>query len=72
MVRHDFHFEDVRLMLGTNLLYYLSQPCCYLFGKHLASVLGTPNEVVFTGVDDIVVGFEVSIPHVDVIPQGAI
>ena len=59
-------------MLGTDLLNYISQSCRYLFGEHLASVFGTPNDVVLTGIDDIVVGFEVSIPHADIMPQGAI
>ena len=46
MVRHDGNFKDVTLMLGTNLLDYLLQPCGYYFGKYLTPVFGTSNDMV--------------------------
>jgi hypothetical protein len=72
MVKHDFHFKDVRPMLRTDLGDYILQPVRHFFGKHLTPVFGTPNDVILAGVDNVVVGLEVSIPHASIIPQGAI
>ena len=66
MVRHNFQFKEFNGELYTHRNYKLSKPSFHLMNENLTSVLGTPDDMVFAGIDNIIVGF---ILHVCIIQE---
>ena len=56
MVRHDLNFDDFTLEFLGALLDDNLQPCVYSIHQHLPAILWTPHNMVFAGIDHIVVG----------------
>ena len=55
--RHDFQFENLDMMFSTDDLDNLFKPVINAVDQHRASILRTPDNVIFTGVDHVVIRF---------------
>jgi hypothetical protein len=54
---HDFQFKNLGIRFSADALNNLFKPVVNAIDQHSASVLGTPDNVIFTGVDHVVVRF---------------
>jgi hypothetical protein len=57
VIRHRFHFDNFAPTFGTNFTNDLFQTSLYISDKYVASVLWAPNDVIFTGISDVIVRF---------------
>jgi len=53
MVRHDFHFDYINPDFGTGLYYYLFEALFHLTHKDFPAIFWTPDNVIFTRINDI-------------------
>ena len=57
MVRHDFQINEFNLKLLRHRRNKLLETYSNSINKNLSAVLRTPNYMIFTGIDDIVIRF---------------
>ena len=69
MVWHDLHFDYIDLNFRSRLQHQLLQTAFHFSNKDFASILWTPDNVVFAGVDYVGIGF---VFHFCIIQQRAI
>jgi hypothetical protein len=52
---HDFQFKNLGIRFSTDALNNLFEPVINAIDQYRAAVLGTPDNVIFAGVDHVVV-----------------
>ena len=57
VVRHDFHFNDFDVLLGAALHDQLLQTSFYGTDQYFTSIFRTPDHMIFTGIEHVVVRF---------------
>ena len=55
MVRHNFEGKEFGSKISTDLLYNLLETNIDTLNEYRPTILRTPNNVVFTRVDDIII-----------------
>ena len=62
--RHDFHLDEINVKFRANLFCKFFKAYINPIDQYLTAIFWTPNHMIFTRVDDIVI---VSIFHIDII-----
>jgi hypothetical protein len=57
---HDFQFENLGTRFSTDALNNLFKPVVNVVDQHRSPVLGTSDNVIFAGVDHVVIRFVVN------------
>jgi hypothetical protein len=55
--RQDFHLKQLGSRISTDLLYNLLEPAIHAVDQDGSPILRTPDDVVFTGVHHVAIGF---------------
>ncbi len=66
MIWHDFQFQNFSKCLADHFLQDFLKSGVYTVNQHGTTIFGTPDNVVLTRVDNVVVRFKLSI-HVIII-----
>ena len=66
MVWHDFHLYEFNLKPLTDFYYKFFEPNINTIDQYFAAIFGTPNNMIFTGVHNIMITF---ISHEKIVPQ---
>jgi hypothetical protein len=73
MVGHDFKLDDFRPKFFRSLIQDFLQSGVYAVDEHFAAVLGTPDDVVLAGIDNVAVALVWNVcSHSSIISQRAV
>ncbi len=72
LIRHHFQAQDFCLVFLTDFSNDLGEPFHYSLHQHCAPVFGTPDDVVFAGIEHVPIGLVGYLAHRDSIQHKAI
>jgi hypothetical protein len=72
MIRHHFQAQDFCLVFLTDFSNDLGEPLHYSLHQHLAPIFGTPDDVVFAGIEHVPIGLISYLAHRDSMQHKAI